>query len=405
MNDLHALEPYDEPQRAVVAVPAGDATLMGTGALAARYADDLLLGGARDMHLAISGRVWSIVNPLTLGAGKPSQLVHDAIANGIYTSLGQGLRGGARLLEGQDRKGRGRRTEDLRFGRHVTSVVNGLIGDRLTGDASTSAIRMAVREHGRDVPLTPEGLRTAFPEATGQLIVFVHGLMEHDEHWDKRVDEMPWYGAGLSPYGWSPVRLRVNTGLSIAENGVALAALLDDLVAAWPQEVDRIALVGHSMGGLIIRRASVVDTGAAARWQEKVSDIVFLGTPHLGAPLERLANFGARALSVFPESRAFGKILHTRSVGISDLRNGVRDDVPVLPGVRYRLVAATLGGTPFHPASVTVGDLLVRYPSAMGRSGRIDLFPGASTLHLPNTDHFGLLNHPEVHRKLKEWLA
>lgn len=405
---MNALEPAAIPVAGTVVTTAATegATLHGTGALAATYAEDLLLGAVRDTHLAISNRVWGLANPLTAGAAKPSQVVHDRIAGTIYSTLGAGLRTGAKVLEKQDRRGRGRRTEEFRFGRQVTSVVNGLIGDRLIQDGNSGAIRMAVRDGGRDVPLTPEALATAFPQATGQVVVFVHGLMEHDEHWDRRADELPSYGDALAATGdWTPVRLRVNTGLSISENGVALAALLDQLQDAWPVGVERLALVGHSMGGLIIRRACAVDTGHAEPWQERVTDIVCLGTPHLGAPLELLVHRGSRVLSSVPEVRAFAKILDTRSIGISDLRRGVRDEVVRLPNASYRLVSATLGATPFHPLSVAFGDLLVRHPSAMGRSGRVDLFPGASTLHLPNTDHFGLLNHPEVHRKLKEWLA
>lgn len=406
---------------AVGGAPAGnlpalrnDATLHGTGALAARYAEDLLLGTARDVHFAISGRVWGLVNLGTVGAGKPSQVVHDRIARTVYGSLGAGLRLGATALEHQDRRGRGRRTQDLRFGRHVTSVVNGLIGDRLVHEAPGSAITMAVRVAGRDVPPTTEALAAAFPEATDQLVFFVHGLMEHDEHWDKRSDELPTYGDALAAHGWSPLRLRVNTGLTIAENGVALAALLEDLVAAWPTEVRRIALVGHSMGGLIIRAASAVRTDGLRHggaqpvtepWQDLVSDVVFLGTPHCGAPLERLVNLGAKALGVLPETAPFGRILDTRSVGILDLRKGLHGDTPLLPAARYRLVAATLGPTPWHPMSLTLGDLLVRYPSAMGRSRGAELFPGAETLYIGGADHFALLNHPDVHRKLQEWLA
>lgn len=403
---MNALEPA--PLTGTVAVPpvTGGATLHGTGALAATYAEDLLLGTVRDTHLAISGRIWGLVNPATAYAGKPSQVVHDRIANGVYGGLAAGLRGGAKLLDRQDRRGRGRRTEEFRFGRHVTSVVNGLIGDRLLEDGTSGAIRMAVRSGGRDVPPTPEALAATFPQATGQVVVFVHGLMEHDEHWDRRSDELPPYGEALAATGdWTPVRLRVNTGLSIAENGVALAALLDQMVAAWPVGVDRIALVGHSMGGLIIRRACAVDTGQAEPWQERVTDVVCLGTPHLGAPLELLVHRGSRVLSSLPEVRAFAKILDTRSIGIADLRRGVRDEVNALPHARYRLVSATLGPTTYDPLSVSLGDLLVRHPSAMGRSRGVDLFPGASRLHLPRTDHFGLLNHPEIHRKLKEWLA
>ena len=405
---MNALEPAPTPVTGTVVAPAasGGATLHGTGALAATYAEDLLLGAVRDTHLAISNRVWGLANPLTAGAAKPSQVVHDRIAGTIYSTLGAGLRTGAKVLERQDRKGRGRRTEEFRFGRQVTSVVNGLIGDRLLEDGNSGAIRMAVREGGRDVPLTPEALAGAYPQATGRVVLFVHGLMEHDEHWDRRADELPSYGDALAATGdWTPVRLRVNTGLSISETGVALAALLDQLVDAWPVGVERIALVGHSMGGLIIRRACAVDTGHAEPWQERVTDVVCLGTPHLGAPLELLVHRGSRVLSAVPEVRAFAKILDTRSIGIADLRRGVRDEVAALPHARYRLVSATLGPTTRHPLSVSLGDLLVRHPSAMGRSRGIDLFPEASRLHLPNTDHFGLLNHPEVHRKLKEWLG
>jgi pimeloyl-ACP methyl ester carboxylesterase len=406
MSALQPLAGEPGPSHALTAVPGTGGTVHGTAALAARYADDLLLGAVRDVHHAVAGRVWGFVNAGTLGVGKPTQVVHDRISGAIYGGLGKGLRYSADVLDKHDKRGSGRRTEESRLGRDITSVVNGLIGDRLVGDAPGSAIRMAVREQGRDVPLTPDALAATYPDATEGLVVFLHGLMENDEWWDRRADELPWYGAGLAATGrWSPLRLRVNTGLSLKENGVALAALLDELVAAWPVPVRRIALVGHSMGGLVIHNACGVRTPAEQPWTELVSDIVTLGTPHLGAPLERLANFGAKALGIFPESSPFGRILETRSVGIADLRRGVVGEIVRPPRARYHLVSATLGATPLHPMSLSLGDLLVRHPSAMGRSGRIEMFPGASTLHLPNTDHFGLLNHPDVHQKLKEWLA
>ena len=33
------------------------------------------------------------------------------------------------------------------------------------------------------------------------------------------------------------------------------------------------------------------------------------------------------------------------------------------------------------------------------------LFPDADLLHVANTDHWGLLNHPEIYRAMKHWLA
>ena len=179
------------------------------------------------------------------------------------------------------------------------------------------------------------------------------------------------------------------------------------LVEAWPCDVERIALVGHSMGGLIIRAAGAVATPTTtAPWTELVSDVVTLGTPHLGAPIARGIGHGSRGMARLPETAAFGRILDWRSVGVHDLVAGLAEDVPPLPHARYRLVAATLTESPRHPVGHVLGDWLVRVPSAYGRDRYgAELFPGADVLHVGRTDHFGLLNHPEIHRALLRWLA
>jgi pimeloyl-ACP methyl ester carboxylesterase len=381
-------------------------TVFATAALAARYADDLLLGTVRDVHGAFAQRVWGSLGQGHGSVAGTSRVVHDTVTKTVYGGLSAGLRGGARACEAADRRGLGPQTEASPKGRFVLSVVNGLIGDRLAEEAPGSVITMSVRAGGRDLPAEPEALAEAFPEATGDVVVFLHGLMEHDEHWFRRAGELGSYGDQLAAGGrWTPVYLRFNTGLALAENGIGLASLLDELVRSWPVPVRRIALVGHSLGGLVIRAACAVSTESEEPWNRLVTNVVCLGTPHLGAPLERLVAVGSRALGVLPESAPFARILEYRSVGILDLRNGLAADVQNLPHARYHLVSATLGPTVWHPLSLGLGDLLVRHPSAMGRSRRTEMFPGADTLHLPSASHFDLLNHPDVHRKLKEWLA
>ncbi len=107
-----------------------------------------------------------------------------------------------------------------------------------------------------------------------------------------------------------------------------------------------------------------------------------------------------------PETAAFGRFLDWRSVGVHDLVVGLAEEVPPLPHARYRLVAATLTSSPRHPVGHVVGDLLVRVPSAYGRDRYgAELFPGADVLHVGGTGHFGLLNHPDVHRAMRDWLA
>ncbi len=264
---------------------------------------------------------------------------------------------------------------------------------------------MTIRVGGRAVRPDPAELEAAFPEATGRIVVFLHGLGEHEGHWNTRAAEMGGtYGSRLAERaGWTPVFLRVNTGLSVAENGVALTALLQELVETWPVRARRIALVGHSMGGLIIRAGCAVSTEHEHSWRDLLSDVVTLGTPHLGADLALGVSHGSRFLALLPEIAGFGRILEHRSPGIRDLERGL-PDLPPMRGVRYRLVSAALGSER-SPVGAVFGDLLVRRASATGLRRSLRLFPDADVLHLANAGHFALLNHPEVDHALSDWLA
>jgi pimeloyl-ACP methyl ester carboxylesterase len=378
----------------------GSPGLLGAAALAADVADELVVGTARDVHGAVARRVRRL-------SGRAPGAGPGPVAWSVYAGVGTGLALTSGALRAADRRGWGGRLDTSPRGRMLVSAVNGLIGDRLVDDAPDLAITMAVRVGGRDVPCDRASLSAAYPDATDQVVVFLHGLGENDDSWQRDADERGGSYADrlAADTVWSPVVLRANTGLPIAANGVALASLLDDLVAAWPVRVRRIALVGHSMGGLIVRAACAVRTEARRPWTRLVTDVVTLGTPHLGAPLERTVHAGARALGVLPESAPFGRILEYRSVGILDLRGGLAPDVQHLPHARYRLVAATLAGSPRHPVSEVLGDLLVRFPSATGRPRRgRPLFPDADVLHVKG-GHFDLLNHPEVDAALRDWLA
>lgn len=370
--------------------------LLDALSLLSEAADELVVRSVRDTHLAWADRF----------GGHPGQ----GVASAVYAGVGAGLRVASRGLDKAAAAGLGPGLEDGPRGRFVSSAVNGLIGDRLVRERPRLAIEMAVRHEGRDVALERDALAATFPAATGRVVVFLHGLCETEAYWRRGREKLgTTYGEMLADEGWTPVFLRANTGLPLRENGVALAALLRDLVAQWPEEVTRIALVGHSMGGLILRAAGAVATDPSLSqrpWTELVSDVVTLGTPHLGAPIAQGIGHGSRGLGRLPETAAFGRILDWRSVGVHDLVAGLAEDVPPLPHASYRLVAATLTASPRHPVGHVVGDLLVRVPSAYGRDRwGAGLFPGATVLHLGRTDHFGLLNHPRVHHALREWLG
>lgn len=358
-------------------------TYLDALSLLAEVADQLVVRSVRDTHDAWADRF----------GGYPGR----GIATAVYAGIGLGFRAASYGLGRAADTEVGPRLEDGPRGRFVSSAVNGLIGDRLAEERPRMAIPMAVRSAGRDVPTAELG--SAFPDATGRVVLFLHGLCENESYWHRGPG--PTYGEMLAGRGWTPVFLRANTGLGLRPNGVALAALVQDLVDAWPVPVARLALVGHSMGGLIVRAAGAVATDAERPWAGLVSDVVTLGTPHLGAPIARGIGHGSRGLGRLPETAAFGRILDWRSVGVHDLVAGLADDVPPLPHARYRLVAATVTTRPRHPLGHVVGDLLVRVRSAYGEG----LFPDGTVLHVGRTDHFGLLNHPEVHRALQEWLS
>ena len=393
--------------------PESEAGVLEAAALAAEHLDLLVLGAARDVHESVSKRVHTVLDRV-LGGPAVGHRIHDGIATGVYAGLGLGLRASAKALRAADRMGLGPAIEETPRGRFVVSAVNGLIGDKLVADASPLAIETGVRRGGKDVPLTPAGLAEAYPDASDAIVVFLHGLCETESYWDRRSrprpadgSTQPSYGARLAQdEGWTPVFVRANTGMTIAESGVAFSALLTRLVEAWPTRVRRIALVGHSMGALIARAACAVSLDVEEPWTDKVTDMVTLGAPHTGSPVERGIARGVRMATRMPELVPLARIFEQRSVGVLDLHDGMPEDTAAVPNAKYHLVAATLSKSPKHPIASTVGDYLVQYRSAVGLlPGGVEMFPGADVLHVPGADHFDLLNHDDVYAALRGWLA
>ena len=254
------------------------------------------VGGIGAIHRAIATRAFSGTGP----GGRPAQLVHDAISDRVYGLLrgGTSLLGqGSVALLGRRLPTTERELSTTARGSAVLGVINGLIGDALEEEGSDLQEPMSVRMDGQVVPLEPAALAQAFPQATPRLAVFVHGLMETEFAWRLGAARAGGtYASRLSrDLGCTPIELRYNTGRHISENGRSLAGLLEELVEAWPVEVDRIELIGHSMGGLVSRSACHYAAAEQARWAGLVRHVVSLGTPHMGAPLEQAVHWRAPA--------------------------------------------------------------------------------------------------------------
>ena len=305
----------------------------------------------------------------------------------------------------------------------LIGVLNGAVGDYLKRTSNGLATPMTLVHEDRPLPVTRAALSAAHPAASPRPVVFVHGLMSTEDVW--RMPDGETYGSLLArDLGITPLHVRFNSGLHVSENGEALDALLEQLVEAYPVPIDELILVGHSMGGLVVRSAAHAASERDRRWLPLCKRAFYLGTPHLGAPLERFGNVVTWALATIPNpyTRVVADVINLRSSGVKDLRyaNLRREDwegadanallqnrrhpVPLLPHIRHHLMAATLTQDP--EMALFFGDALVPLRSATGRSRDADRcapFPQSHVKIIPALDHLRLAHHPEVYAQLRAW--
>lgn len=241
-------------------------------------------------------------------------------------------------------------------------------------------------------------------------MLFVHGLCLNEGHW---IQDGHNQGEALATeLGYTTLYLRYNTGLPIANNGQELAGLLENLLRNWPVEVSDLAIVGHSMGGLLSRSACHEGSIAGHDWLQRLRSLVFIGSPHHGAPLERGGSWMDAVMELSPYMAPFTRIGKARSAGINDLQHGSitdrrQDFIPLPGGVDCYAMAATLGKKRSRLAERLLGDGLVPLDSALGKSRNPE-----STLAIPTnrqwvgfeTGHMALLGSPGVYKQMRGWL-
>jgi pimeloyl-ACP methyl ester carboxylesterase len=301
---------------------------------------------------------------------------------------------------------------------HAISALNGCFGDYLSQTGNELQQPMAFYRDAR--PVAPEDL--AAPP-TGKVCVLVHGLCCNESLWRfPAPHEGGDYGELLERRcGYTPLYLRFNTGLRISANGEQLAGLLERFCAHHGAAVAELLLIGHSMGGLVIRSACHLGSESGHSWVSRVRHVVYLGAPHLGAPLEQATNVATHVLGLFDTTatRVVRDLLNTRSAGVKDLRFGNLVDSDWLDCdpdelMKNRRVPIPWLATARHHRVVghalaragTLGDGIVRPDSAAGRArGYHPGAPGSDVQVMPGLNHFNLARHPAVYEHIERWVT
>jgi pimeloyl-ACP methyl ester carboxylesterase len=311
----------------------------------------------------------------------------------------------------------------------VLAALNGVMGDRLVESDNLLATPMTLRFNNETLNWE------AMPDKallTGKVLIVVHGLCMNDLQWTVQLEGASFNHAETlaAKLGYTPVYVRYNTGLHTSQNGQTLSNQLELLSALWPTPLTEISVLVHSMGGLVARSAVHAAQQNKRKWVNKLKNIVFLGTPHHGAPLEKAGNWIDVLLGVTPYSAPFKRLVELRSSGITDLRFGNvldsdwqdqdrfkpaskqeqsnREHLPLPDGIACFTVAATMAAKRSLLADRLIGDGLVPLNSALGvhsDPARSLTFAKSSQMVVYRTNHMAMLGSAEVGKQLVDWLG
>jgi hypothetical protein len=239
------------------------------------------------------------------------------------------------------------------------------------------------------------------------------------------------HGAALGQdSNFSPLHVNYNSGLHISQNGKLLALHLNRLVGLSKEPLTLHALA-HSMGGLVVRSAchyaaTNADQFNSNDWLGQFKKVVFLGTPHHGALLERGGKWIDYLLALHPYSEPFSWLGKIRSSGVTDLGYGnVRDEdwhdctttngssdcrlpTPLPKDVQCYAIAAIASDQSSYFRDNIIGDGLVTEDSALGKGHwNPDLnlsMPPSHQKTIRNVGHVGLLSSCEVYAAIQSFL-
>lgn len=321
--------------------------------------------------------------------------------------------------------GRALKSDRLSLG---ITALNGLMGESLQKTNSPLAVNMGLYHENRPLALTQEQFEATEQPVTDKLVVFVHGLASNEQMWafpgvDGGETRESYGSLLMQNHGFTPLYLRYNSGLRISYNGRMLAALLEELLQVYPVPPREIVLVGHSMGGLLIRSACHYGLQSKLNWTTLLSKAVYIGTPHHGVPWEaltagffrRMASGGsplAQKIFALYENRSPSSIRDIVNMSLVDEHWQNDTPHPPLPWfeeAEHYFIAGSINRDPDHVISHAFGDVLVPIGSAHCSSALHRHMPKPDNLEqnsaiVPGVKHIALAQHARVYQHLEYWL-
>ena len=318
------------------------------------------------------------------------------------------------------------------------SILNGVVGDYLEKEQNPLAIDMAFYHLDQALDLHADLAQQMMSKPdkalSNKVIILIHGLTNLETVWDFKANDVSNaaletalkndnYGLRLQDsVGFTPFYLRYNTGLAIKKNGQELNALLSNLIASYPIQIDEIVLMGFSMGGLLARSAQYIAQETEAEWLDKLSNCYYIGTPHEGSPLEKFGHLTSAIVRLMPREyiSLWADWIDVRSEGIQDLKHGLlhlkSEDSRPIPnqddpyeqsvrcgsfyvGAQHHFVSGALSEKTGSLVNKFFGDSLVRHTSANPIAAPED----CKMAHFDGIPHIPLAHSERVYQQIKQW--
>jgi pimeloyl-ACP methyl ester carboxylesterase len=306
----------------------------------------------------------------------------------------------------------------------ILSVLNGVIGDYLEEKENPLKIKMQFIYQSKTLAIDPKSIKAAYPKVNGKILLMIHGSCMNDLQWTRKDHN---HGKIIATeLNKTPIYLKYNSGLHISSNGKNLNNLLEELVKNWPEPIEELVIIAHSMGGLVSRSALYYGEKNQKKWTKHVKKIVFLGTPHHGSYVERTGNYLDLILESIHYAKPFARLGKIRSAGVTDLRygnlidedwkddnrfeikNDKRRNIQLSKQIEFYTIAAVIGNETTSLSTQILGDTLVDVKSALGQHKNPDKnlnFKKENIWISYDSNHLDLLNNPKILHKLKVWLV